>query len=159
MGTGLNANQGAVWRDVEDYMGRTRTVSPTSALSDAFAERSKVVEDKLGRVPVAPGQIGFAAVRGTTLVGLDVFGSPELYAKGWRKAARGVLAEVHDAPAQAADPVQVVRKALDEASNAPMARQQIEGCGETLHGTSGIYVLGAVVDKGHVYHAVVAQTA
>jgi hypothetical protein len=103
--------------------------------------------------------VGFAAVRGNVVVGMDVFGSAALFAKGWKKAMRGVLAEVHDAPAAVGDPVGVVLCALSDAAEIAAVRQITPQCGETLHGLGKGLAIGAVVDEGHVYHAVIAASA
>jgi hypothetical protein len=158
VGRGYDADQGAVWRDVDTYMDKTKTQSVTGAFSDAYRGRATSIEHDLAKVEVEPRQVGFAAVRGEVVLGMDVFGTTALFAKGWKKAIRGVLAEVHDVPAPDGDPVTVVRRALSDVAEISAVHQVAPGGGHTLHGTGKGLVLGAVVGRGHVYHAVVASS-
>jgi hypothetical protein len=154
-----DADQSAVWGDVDHFLERTRVASSTRAFSDGYASRAPEVEEGLRQVPVLPGQIGIAAVRGSVLVGLDVFGTAALYAKGWKKIVRGVLADVHHAKPSRKDPAEIVRRAITATSSVKTVRQSAPGCGETLHGSSDAFVVGAVVHGGSVYHAFVASAA
>jgi hypothetical protein len=154
-----DADQSAVWGDVDRFLESTRVASTTRAFSDGYASRAPEVENRLRKVPVAPGQIGIAAVRGSVLVGLDVFGTAALYAKGWKKVVRGVLADVHDATPAPAGSAEVVRRAITATSSVKTVRQSAPGCGETLHGSSDAFVVGAIVHGGSVYHAFVASAA
>jgi hypothetical protein len=153
---GYDSDQGAVWRDVDSYLETTRSYSATRAYSDGYSSRSVGIERQLRDVPVIARQVGVAAVAGSVLVGCDLFGSASLYQRAWKKVLRGVLAEVYQTAKAQADPVSVVERALRDASAIAFARQSAPGTGETLHGESERVVVGAVVDGGTVYHAVVA---
>ncbi len=154
---GYDADQSAVWRDVDGYLERTQVGSVTSAFADGYRSRSVDVESQLAEVTPVAGQIGLAAVRGDKLVALDVLGSPDLYTRGWKKVARGMLAEVYDKAAPpVSDPAGVVAQALAAVAGATVTRTSAPGCGETLHGEAPGAVFGAVAYEGQVYHAVVA---
>ena len=159
MGRGeYEADQGAVWRDVDGYLARTHTHSPTSAYADAYDARATDIEQRLAALPPpADNQIGMAAVHGDRLVAMDLFASPGLYARAWGKLARGTLADVHEQPARLADASEVVRRVLVSVANAEVTRTVAPGCGETLHAATAEAVLGAVADGGLVYHALVAS--
>lgn len=154
---GYDADQRAVWRDVDRYLENTQVSSLTGAFSDAFKQREHGVEQRLQGLSPLREQVGLAVVRGDRLVGLDLFASPSLYMKGWKKIARGVLAEVHKDRTSTADPLRVVDSALHELTQTRVVRTRAPGCGETLHGNSGRLVIGAVVHEGQVYHAVAAE--
>jgi hypothetical protein len=156
-GRSYDADQRAVWDDVDSFLEQTGVSSATSAFSEGFSRRAPAVEERIRRMPILPGQIGLAAVRGSVLVGLDLFATTALYEQGWKKVARGVLADPDDAAAPPSDPVDVVRRALAETSSVRLVRQSAPGCGETLHGSSSAFVMGAVVHRGHAYHAYVAS--
>jgi hypothetical protein len=99
-GRGHDCDQQAVWRDVDRYLAQTGTTSPTAAFADGFCERRGGVAGALATFKPEAGQVGTAAVQRGRLLGLDVFGSRSLYARGWAKVARGILADVYDeAPA------------------------------------------------------------
>jgi hypothetical protein len=155
-GRGYDADQGAVWRDVDDYLHKSQVVSTTSAFADAYRTRSGAVEADLAKLAVAPGQVGLAAVHGGKLVGLDVFATPGLYARGWKKVARGVLADVYAQDQAPADAKAVVERALRELAGSRASRQKAPGAGETLHGSVPSGVFSAVVHEGSVVHATMA---
>ncbi len=153
-----DADQGAVWDDVDRYLDRTQTSSSTAAYTDAAERRESSVEQWMDSVAPVEGQVGIAVVQGSKLVALDVFGSPDLYRRAWKKIARGVLVEVYDKRPGNGDPRAVVSAALAQASKTGVTRQPAPGCGETLHGAAGDYVVGAVAHEGKVYHAMVGAS-
>lgn len=156
---GYDADQGAVWTDIDGYLARTHTGSRTSAFADGYRSRAAIIEGHLETVAPEADQVGLAAVRGEALVEIDVFGSPELYARGWKKVARGMLAEVYEFAARPADDaLGVVTRAVAAVAGAAATRTPAPGCGETLHGTAPGAVFGAVAHQGRVYHAVVAPS-
>ena len=150
-----DADQGAVWADVDAYLDRTQTASATSAYTDGAERQQAAAEQWMDSVAPQDGQVGLAVVHGSKLVALDVFGSPELYRRAWKKIARGVLVEVYEKKPANGDPRAVVADALARASKAGVSRNEAPGCGETLHGTTGDLVVGAVAHEGKVYHAMV----
>ncbi len=152
---GYDADQRAVWRDVDGYLDRTHVTSATSAFADAVASRTASVEERMSALRVAPGQIGLAAVRGGSVIALDVFGSRMLYARAWKKVARGMLAEVNEGAAPCGDARAIVEQVLRALADAQVVRTPAPGCGETLHGIAPGVVVGAVAEGGRVYHAVV----
>jgi hypothetical protein len=150
-----DADQGAVWQDVDAYLERTRVGSMTAAFNDAYASRARDVERRSSSLAPAPGQVGLAAVRGSTLVGLDLFGSPSLFARGWSKVARGLLAEVYATAVEASDPMPVVRACLHALAGATVETRPAPGCGSTLHAEAAGYVAGGVALQQSLYHLLV----
>jgi hypothetical protein len=113
-GRGHDGDQHAVWRDVDRYLTGTGAASESAAFEDGFRHRRRHADSMLMSFEPTPDQVGIAAVCGASIVGLDVFGSPSLYARGWRKVGRGLMAEVydeHDAPTED-DALGIVRAAL-----------------------------------------------
>jgi hypothetical protein len=152
------ADQSAVWQDVDDYLERTSVTSTTSAFSDGYTSRSMVVEQLLPRLQPVQGQVGLAALWDGKLVTLDVFGSASLYARGWRKVARGVLGELYGGrvrrpPEQS---LATVQRLLGDLTRAKAVRKDAPGGGHTLHGSVRGAVYGAISDGGRIYHAVLA---
>ena len=154
-----DADQAAVWQDVDHYLDRTQTHSSTAAYTDGAEQRQGSVEQWMDSVAPVEGQVGLAVVQGSELVALDLFGSPELYRRAWKKIARGVLVEVYEKRPGNGDPRAVVTAALGKISKTAVSRNPAPGCGETLHGTAGGLVVGAVAHEGKVYHAMVAAAA
>ena len=95
-GRGHDADQAAVWRDIDDYLRKTGTRSGTSAFDDGYHQRRLRIEHTMSSFAIEGGQVGIAVVHDETLVGLDLFGSPSLFERGWTKVARGFLAEVYE---------------------------------------------------------------
>lgn len=116
---GFDADQAATWRDVNSYLSRRGVCSSTDALSDAFeADRESL--GALRREFLADGpasaQVGLAfALRGH-LLGLELFGSPALYAQAHERLLHAFFAEalgVVGAPEQtAACPLDLARAVL-----------------------------------------------
>jgi hypothetical protein len=147
-----DSDQSAVWSDVDDYLDRTAISSTTSAFSDAAERRVAVIEDQIPQ-PL-PGQTGVAVVQGDKLLSADILGSPELFSRGWKKIARGILAEVYAQSPPPIDATTTVRAAIARLGGIPVARNTPPGCGETLHGKADLAV-GAIVQAGKVYHLLV----
>jgi hypothetical protein len=154
-GGAYDADQGAVWRDVDAYLESTRVSSPTSAYLDAYASRAPEIERVSATLVPEPGQVGIAAVRGSTLVGIDLFGSPSLFARGWSKIVRGLLAEVSGGAGAPVDVAGIVRRCLAALAVAPIDLREAPGCGVTLHGSSGGFTVGGVARGADLYHLLV----
>jgi hypothetical protein len=157
---GYCADQSAVWGDVDDYLERTHVTSVTGAFSDGYRSRSANAERQLSQLTPEPDQIGLAATHGNRLVTLDILGSTELYARAWRKLARGLCGEVYG-EVQRTAPEQsraMVDQLIRNLAGATPARVDAPGCGHTLHGNLPGAAYGAVVHDGAVYHAIVAGT-
>ncbi len=153
-----DADQSAVWQDVDEYITQTGVESRTQAFSEAAEARSAEVEQHLARLIPEAGQHGLAAIHDGRVVALDLFGAPSLYRRAWRKVARGLLLQRYPSSAEPADPAGMVGQALAAALGAPVARQEAPGAGQTLHGEQGKMALGAVVHGSRVYHAFAASS-
>ena len=151
-----DADQGAVWNDVEDILQRTHVSSSSMAYSDAAEARSVSVEDRLERLTPGASQQGLAVVHGDKVLLVDIFGTTELYQRAWRKVARGILFEEFEPPLRQGDARVAVQEALRAAAGIPLVRTQAPGVGETLHGEGVGIVLGAVAHQGAVYHLEIA---
>jgi hypothetical protein len=154
-GLGYDAEQRAVWRDVDEYLDSSRVVSLTSSLEDALSLRRGSTGAALDALGAQPQQVGVALVRAGKLLLVDAFASADLYARAHRKVLQGMLADAlpGTAPAGAR---RAVKKALDELSGAAVHRQAAPGCGETLHCQTTHLSASALVDEGLLYHLVVA---
>jgi len=155
-GQGYDAGQGAVWRDVDEYLDRSRVVSRTSALEDALVTRRGGNEQSLGMLRPLPGQVGVAMVREGALLLLDAFGSADLYARAHRKVLRGMLADTRTDGEAAPGAIETVQKTLEELTRIEAHRAAAPGCGETLRAKSESFSASALVHDDAVYHLVVA---
>jgi ARG/rhodanese/phosphatase superfamily protein len=160
-GRGHDGDQQAVWRDVDRYLSRTGTSSESAAFDDAFQHRRVQSDPTLSSFEPAPGQVGIAAVCDGSLVGLDLFGSPSLYARGWKKVARGVLAEVYDdrEATGEADALGIVSAAIQAIAACEPMRRSAPGIGQTLHAAAAGVTFTGVVHDEVLYHAAAAPSA
>ena len=147
-----DADQGAVWSDVDGILERTHTCSSSRAYSDAAEARAGSIEVQLDQLTPATDQQGLAVVHGGKVLSMDLFGSPDLYQRAWRKVARGILFEAFEPACQRGDARQSVQEALKVAAGVTLVRTKAPGVGETLHGEGAGIVLGAVAHLGAVYH-------
>jgi hypothetical protein len=157
-GRGHDGDQQAVWRDVEHYLTRTGASSQSAAFDDAFQHHRGHSEPALSSFEPAAGQVGIAAVCDGSLVGLDLFGSPSLYARGWKKVARGLLSEVYDAreaPSEASS-LATVRGAIQAIAASKPMRSSAPGIGQTLHAAATGVTFTGVVHREVLYHAAAA---
>ena len=76
---GYDANQGAVWEDVERYSQRRGVHSRTSALTDALDYDEDRIETFVKAIRPREGQIGLVAYVGCRLAGADLFANPANY--------------------------------------------------------------------------------
>ncbi|MBV9945684.1 MAG: hypothetical protein JOZ69_02425 [Myxococcales bacterium] len=97
-----------------------------------------------------------AVIHRNTLVGLDLFGSPSLCERGWRKVARGFLVEVYETagPPREELALGVVRAALAGMSRCSPMRSPAPGMGETIQGAATEVTFTGVVHGETMYHAV-----
>jgi len=152
-GRGYDADQGAVWRDVDAYLTKTKVTSRTSAFADGYRTKSSVVEQELEHVRPLANQIGLAVVHNGKFLCMDVFQAPALYARAWRKVVRGILGDELDAGAVSEDAKEIVSRTLTAIASAPSKRTRAPGCGEALHGSAGRVSFAAAIFGGKVIHA------
>ncbi len=151
----LDADQGAVWRDVDHLLTSSGVFSDSSAYADLAERQALRIETRVERLAPLPGQVGLAAVRGDRLVLLDALGSPALFRRAWRKLARGLVADL-EGGSSSPNATDVVTRALAQAAAVPCVRATDTGAGETIHGRAAGLAVGAVAMAGHVYHATIA---
>lgn len=150
---GYDADQGAVWRDVETYIGSVHAPAPTRSFEDAHRTQTGRVAAHIDALEPLPDQVGHAVVRAGKLVSIDAFGSSRTYARAWRKLARGLLAETEEASHPDGSARAIVHAALAWVGAVPLVQKDAPGAGESLHGVAGQLAVGAITHGGHVVHA------
>ena len=68
-----NADQSAVWREVDEELTIARCASPTAALSDAYKTRQKQLDDMRKQFTLPDEGVGVAVFYDGTFKGLDLF--------------------------------------------------------------------------------------
>lgn len=83
-GQGFVADQGEVWRDVQQLNTRLGASSATQAMADGLRRHTRTLQSQFRARPTA-GQAGCLAVLGQQVLALDAFASPDLYARVHRR--------------------------------------------------------------------------
>ncbi len=156
-----DGDQDAVWRDVGLLLEDAGVNSPTSAMSDAFLQRSEHLDIYRKAFPLLEGQAGLIVVSNGRVASLDVLSRPEVYAdlhgklvrshsiealSGWRRAT--------SAPNDETDPARLVSAFLDDARQGKEEVFPSRGAGQD-HRLRGVDTAGSalVVDEAAVHLA------
>ena len=67
------SNQGAVWGDIAEKMVRMGSSSPSSAMTDMFAEHKRKLDDFAEAFEAVDGQVGVVVGLGDKISGVDLF--------------------------------------------------------------------------------------
>ncbi|MHB8629306.1 MAG: ARPP-1 family domain-containing protein [Aggregatilineales bacterium] len=83
-----DADQTAVWREVDRKMAAVNTISTTSALHDAYVQSEAKLEAYLGAFAPGDSSHGFIVSINGEVVGGDLFDHPDTLRKLWPKLMR-----------------------------------------------------------------------
>ncbi len=92
-GAGHRSDQARVWSEIEDKLGKHRVHSPSSSMTELFANKQKEIEGYLESLPRSEGQRGLVVAIGGTVVGADILSRPAAYARVHRRLLKGYAAE------------------------------------------------------------------
>jgi len=153
----FESNQTEVWDSVEKISRKSGVQSPTGSYTDVYMEMRDEIEKKLVDMKPLEGQTGVMVIHGGRFISLDLFGSPSLFARSWKKVARGVLLEKFEyvnndyiPPLNVAlDSLEALKKVKFDCTKAP-------GFGETLSGKADKLAIAAICDGENLYHAYAA---
>ena len=90
---GYDADQTAVWTEVDTYSRSRGVRSQTRALSDALVADLATIDCYVDAIPSQQGQVGIAAYVDGRFIGLDLVGRPEVYASTHKRLLRSYGAE------------------------------------------------------------------
>ena len=155
-GRGYDADQRAVWADVDNYLHKTGVHSVSSALQDALDSRRAGADRALAGIRPERMQLGVALVRHDALAAMDLFGSAKLYARSHDKIMRGILACVGGTRRSHHDASAIVTDAIARLLRAKPVRHSPPGCGPTLHGEANELAFAGAAYAGNLYHAAIA---
>jgi hypothetical protein len=151
-----DADQRAIWNDVDSYIERTNVVSRTASHADAADSRASIINAALDEIEIDPRQVGIAAITSAGHVTMDVFGSLELFARAWRIVARGMLAE-----SSAREPPRrsdvAIRALLASLKDAELREQPAPGLGRSLFAHAADTTAAAIEYGDRVYHLFAAS--
>lgn len=84
-----DADQAAVWDEVEQSIRRASAASPTRAMSDVFEKRQHELSDFRQEVTLPDGAVGVAAFRGAKLAAIDIFDRHSTLKHAWKSLLNG----------------------------------------------------------------------
>jgi hypothetical protein len=88
-GGDADADQGAVWAGVRQVLRDLGVTSRTSALSDAQAARRDGIDRLVSVFALVPGQVGAVFMLGSRIVGVELVGDTDSWARVFPRILRG----------------------------------------------------------------------
>jgi hypothetical protein len=151
---GHSADQHAVWGEVAHYCMAVHAQSPTSAMHDAIAAKTKDLDEYLQALLPLPEQKGLIVLVDGEVVGADIVSSARAYRalhfKFVRSYALDALLSMKGASAER--PANQVNMFLEAAKATNETVHRVVGCGED-HRFEGQKLAGAgLVADGHMVH-------
>jgi hypothetical protein len=89
------SDQQQVWSDIDDLMTTLGVRSPTASVHDAYASRDEASNGFADAFRIAPDQVGAIYASRHGCLGMDLFGSPDLFSTAFRKLLRGAALDAH----------------------------------------------------------------
>jgi hypothetical protein len=116
-----DADQSAVWQEVDASLQASGCVSPTAALSDAYAKREQELAAFRRELSLPEDAVGVAAFHGNKLQGIDLFDRHETLRYFWESlvdsyAIDWLSAPVDPAAREQSQDQQEVKRALESAA-------------------------------------------
>jgi hypothetical protein len=156
-------DQQTVWSAVRGFNAGVMAASPTQSYQQALEAPS--VREQMGAaervldVKAAPDAVGAAVFVGGTLSGIDVFGSPGLFAQQWTKLLRAHAAGAYvtTPSASASEPKlrATLQGLLGAAASAPGSVRGNAGVGQVFEFAVERYRGAALSYEGGIVHAAI----
>jgi hypothetical protein len=149
------SDQGKVWEDIDcKFQVADDAGSSTSAEADYYASRRELLQPLVTVFSPRPKQVGVAIGVGFRLVGIDVFGTSDLYATLSQKLLKSYLLDALDASVEASPPPNAgVKSQIERLFLSPSSRYPAPGSGETLRWMTLEGAGAALVADGRCVHA------
>ena len=93
-----DADQGQVWEEVNYSLCSGSTPSPTRALSDAYAARSKRMQEARAALELPGDAVGLAVVSGAAVLGVDLFDRHSTCQHYWKNLVDSYLLDPQPGP-------------------------------------------------------------
>lgn len=129
-----DADQGAVWDEVQMSLAAADAVSPTAALADAYTRRDADLRSFRSNLSVPPDAVGLAVFQGQNLAGLDLFDRHSTLLWFWESLIDSYAIDLMSQPIdpnQSADSTEamIVRQTLDRATEGKWEQFNSPGLG------------------------------
>lgn len=156
-GERFHADQMEVWQDIEERLAYSHTASATDSYQDYVHSRRADLSDMLAAFRPLERQVGFLAVNGDRIIGLEAIGRPEVFADQFEGLVRSYAVDAIDAPLgerereRAAPRSDSPESFLAALARAPAVRGPSLGLGDDLR-IEGEGVAGCALVAGQVIH-------
>lgn len=151
-------DQGAVWDKVAEYGAGLSTPSPTGAFKGVLDDKdvqkkSKKYVDALEKAPqLSKNTVGVVVAVGNEIIAADIFSSPALFQKFWRKLLKSYVLEAIDRDDYGKLSRKDAEKFLAQVYKADAAEEANAGSGE-LYSLKSVKITGsAIVFNDSVLH-------
>jgi len=152
------SDQYEVWDSVEKVSGKRGVRSPTESYTDVFMGAREEIEEKIEDIKPMKDQVGIMVIHNGTFVSMDLFGSPSLFSRSFKKVIRGLLVDEFDQRDICDDPKnKTIMDSLEVFKNMSMSCNRAPGSGETIYGSTDKLVVTGICDRGVLYHAYAAN--
>jgi hypothetical protein len=155
---GYDANQGAVWDEIDAAFLRKQSASPTRSMRDLYVGADAKVAAYLDALPARDGQAGLVFCIDGRAVGLELFDHPATCAEQHRKLVRSYAMDAIDTMegreaggGQEADP-QTARDFLDTVTAAAIEPAPAIGEGQPFRVASARVCGGGLAHEGQLVH-------
>jgi hypothetical protein len=149
---GRQADQGDVWRAVDEYADRFAADAPTAALGDVQRARQGDLDAAVVGARPLPGQRGVAVAVGDSLRSVDLFDRPDTLEPYWESLVRGHALDAVDCQPESPPGHQSVVEAFERLRRARTRTVDGVGLGEEIHAQAEGLSAGALVWEGAVVH-------
>ncbi len=155
-----NADQGAIWEEIDRKHACMGTHSPTAALNEVYKNYEEKLEQLLEGLTPSPEQAGVAVFINNRFSCLDLFDRPQTLGRVWQKLIKSYAMEALEAGSQAkARRKPDLQKLLGALSEAECSTYPSVGMGNDLR-LKGRGIIGAALEhEGRLLHLSVFATA
>lgn len=95
-GNGRRGDQRRIWSDIDDLLSAMQVHSPTSSICDAYDHSSALLDLCSDAFVPTAHQVGLIYSIDGIPLGLDLFGSPDIFDRSLPKLIRGAALQLHE---------------------------------------------------------------
>jgi len=148
----FRSDQGAVWREVDESLHRLQVDSPTASFAEGRETVSHQIEEFVDRIRPLEHQVGAVFFGPTGMLGAELLGNSDLFARSLGKIIRSFAFEVLSVPdLEAIDP-EPARTWWARLLDASFSRHPSPGAGEDLRIEAGALIGSGLIWNDTLVH-------
>jgi hypothetical protein len=153
-GGSRRSDQSEVWQDISAKSARFRVDSPTGSMSDVYKDRKHSIEEFLGAFNCGDCQVGAIFGIDGAVAGVDIFDSPDTFAKLMPKLVRSYSLDAIETPTEEKKKTTEIeaKRFIEILSTTQTQEFPAVGLGKDLRLESEMISGGALVNEGCVVH-------